>query len=45
MAWAIADAIRSHGGPLAAFVSPELPAIDLAHLPTPEDVAKLGLPG
>ena len=45
MASAIADAIRSQGGPLAAFVSPELPAIDLTHLPTPEDVAKLGLPG
>ena len=45
MAWAVADAIRGQSGPLAAFVRPELPPMDLDHLPTPEDVAKLGLPG
>jgi len=43
MAWAIADAIRNQGGPLAAFIAPEPPTMDPAHLPTPEDVAKLGL--
>ena len=45
MAWAVADAIGGQSGPLAAFVRPELPPMDLDHLPTPEDVAKLGLPG
>lgn len=43
MAWAIADAMRDQGGALAGFVAPELPRMDLAHLPAPEDAAKLGL--
>ena len=42
MAWAIADAIRADGGPLAS-VMVASPAMDVAHLPTPEDAAKLGL--
>ena len=43
MAWAVADAMRAGGGPLAAFIAPEVPTMDLAHIPGPEGAAELGL--
>ena len=43
MAWAITDAIRAGGGSLASFIAPDLPMMDVTHLPRPEDVVKLGL--
>lgn len=42
MAWAVADAMRADGGPLAKFIAAELPPMDLQHLPPPEIAAQLG---
>jgi hypothetical protein len=43
MAWAIADAMRAGGGTLGNFIATDMPTMDLTHLPTPADIARIGL--